>query len=205
MGLDGTTADNAVARFITFTTNGPGTVTTKVSKVSAGDVRICLWEGDPNSITDQECQNVRRGGPTRDIIDTADHTWTVSLIGAAGSVSPVADVMLTFRTDKPAIKIADFRFQGTSNPGYNGVDVQVQAASAGRFVVKASWSGGQQPYRLHLQDVVAGQTIDEVTGTGDTVDYDTELNDASTDELVLSNDVGVAEQEFLLSATIRWP
>lgn len=192
-------------RLITFSSDGPGTIEATISDVSAGRVRICLWAGDADTVTDRECRDLRQGSLTRVVADTGRRTWTVSLLGAEGTTSPIAALALRYRSDHPNVTIDGFRFQGTSNAGYNGLEVELQAAGNGRLAIDAQWRGGTQPFRLRIDDVDSGQNVDEVTGEDDRVRYDTELAGASTYAVVLTNEVEFAEVELFLAATLSWP
>ncbi|MBA2571208.1 MAG: hypothetical protein H0V04_08520 [Chloroflexi bacterium] len=204
-GLDGPAADNPRERLFTFRSEGPGEVRATLSNVTGGEARMCLWRGGPDDVRDQTCRDMRRGSLTGSTTSAGGTTWTVSLIGSEGPAGPTADLTLTFRDDSPSVTIDGLRFQGTAFPAYNGFTATFESGGAGRFALDARWRGGAQPFHLRIDDVDGDSNVDDVTGQGESVQYDTELPATSTYRVRFENQVEVAEQLLFLRATLDWP
>jgi hypothetical protein len=193
-------------RLVTFVSDGPGNVRAAVSEVTAGQVDLCLWEGTPREQTgDPECVDTADGALSRRITDAGQHTWTVSVTSSDDSFAPTLALTVRFRAVAPSMTVRDFRFQGTLFPEYNGIDVRLDARADGPLAVDASWSGGSQPFRLTIEDVVAQQPVDEVTGEGEGVDHSVEVAAASTYGVVIANEAESVEVESLIRARLSWP
>ena len=136
---------------------------------------------------------------------TGKVNWIVTLKGQA-TFTPVVDVTLSFPAFKPSVKITQARFDGTSFPDTNGIEVRFTPRAAGDVKLVGKWGGHNFVYDVELTN--------ETSGSGN-VDLPNQSPAPSTTmtfqvtakekwKLTLSN----AETGFgvtPLSVTISWP
>ena len=153
--LDARGATGDRARFITFTSDGPGTVTAKLTSDSPqGTTHMTLRVGS----TDVETKDWAKGTMTRKT--TATHaTWRVTLEGN-GIETPTVELTLSFPAFKPSVKITHADFNGTADSDYNGVQVRFTPRTAGNATLTATWGGHPFLYEIDL--------LNEGSGTGST-------------------------------------
>lgn len=153
--LDARGASGDRARFITFTTDGPGTVTAKLTSDSPqGTTHMTLRVGS----TDLQTKDWAKGTMTQKT--TATHaTWRVTLEGN-GIETPTVELALSFPAFKPSVKITHADFNGTADSEYNGVQVRFTPRAAGNATLSATWGGHPFLYEIDL--------LNEGSGTGST-------------------------------------
>jgi hypothetical protein len=197
-----------IPRYFTFSAQGPGVIRVHLAQLN-DRVRVCTWRGDAATVIDQLCQTIRRGDVTRELPAGDPQTWTVSLIGAEASGSPRANLRLSFPTNYVQLRLAGFRFQGEEIAGYNGFTAELRAAEAGTLTLRASLDdgeGGEQPYRVVIQEVGAGPASPFlVEQEGSTVDESQPLSAERSYQVTLENRREVAEQAVMLTAVLEWP
>jgi len=196
------TADAAGAdRVITFTSDGPGTMSVKlVSQTPQGTTHMCFKAGAKSL----GCKDWS-GGAFNGKTTQAHTTWSVTVRGA-GIATPVVDVTVTYQAVTPKVAIANARFNGTADPTLNGIQVRFVPRTAGDAHLVASWGGHPFAYEI--------DTFDETTGSGGpsypnqgpstNVDQATPVTATDTWRLILQNiDPGFGTTD--LSAAISWP
>jgi hypothetical protein len=195
LGFDSTAAATPKARTIDFDTDGPGTVTAKLTKTSSGDVHFCLQRvGASQTCVDDDHANL--SGTTS---ASGKTSWVVTGIGT-GAQSPIADVIIGFAALHPNVSVSDFRFQGTENQGFNGVEADLNNG-AGTIKVRGTITSAH-PWRVRLIDGDFNQVANQ-TGSGTQIAYQT---DTSTNNLhlTIAGTELLTEEEVFLDATIRW-
>lgn len=211
LGLDAEDVpEGAVERLLTFQVDGPAQIVVRVSDVSAGRARTCLWLGDALDKQDEECRNLRNGRLERTITEAGQTTWTVSLIGRGSQVSPSATVALSFHAQAAAITFDSFRFQGTASPEYNGIAAEFVALAAGELRLLADIDdglGGQYPYSAVVTRLGPdGGVVHESGGLpADTIDIAQSVSAGREYRLVVTNAEEAPEQQVFLRGTLSWP
>ena len=149
VGLDRRSDEAGVQRFVTFVVDGPSLISADLSNVSAGQVRLCLSRQatDP----ERECRTTRNGGLERAVFDAGQSQWIVSMIGTSDLASPFVTLTVRFNALSPNVQLNSFRFNGTTDPHYNGFNVGLSAAVNGNLRIQASFDdGNDNPYQYHL-------------------------------------------------------
>ena len=188
-------------RVITFTSDGAGTMSARlVSQTPKGTTHMCFRAGTK----DLGCKDWASGtfsGKT-----TLAHTnWRITVRGK-GIATPVVDVTVIFQAVAPKVKVANARFNGTAEPGQNGIQFRFVARTAGDARLVAEWGGHPFLYEI--------DTFDETTGTGGpsypnqgpatNVDKAIPVTAGDTWRLVLQNiEAGFGTTD--LTATLSWP
>jgi hypothetical protein len=187
-------------RIITFTSDGPGTVTAVLASDGAQTTVMCMKRGTK----DLGCKDWARGTFTSKT--TQAHTnWRVTLRGS-GIESPTVDLTVNFQAVAAKVKIMNARFNGTEDPDQNGIQVRFVPRTDGDAHLLATWGGHPFVYEI--------DTFDETTGTGGAtypnqgpatnVDQPTPVTANDTWRLVLQNtETGFGTTD--LTATISWP
>jgi hypothetical protein len=201
LGFDGAAAATPTQRTISFLTDGPGTVTARLYKTSAGSVHFCLSR-EGGSGTCQDADHAALSGTTN---SSGQTSWVVTGIGT-GAPSPIADVRITFQAEHPSVTIGGFRFQGTENEGYNGVEADFDTGGGKSTVrVRGSLSGGPAPWEIRL--INSGSpllpVISDQTGAGTSLSFAAETG-AQSVHLSINNRQLISNHEIFLSAVIRW-
>ena len=154
-GLDRRTDADAVQRTVSFAVDGPSLISAELKDVSAGRVRMCLLREDTNA--ERECITARGGTLSRAVFDAGQTEWNVTLIGASENFA-FATLTLRFNSLSPRLVMDSFRFNGTNNPEYNGVQVVLLARSDGNVRLHGDIDGpeGQFPwsFTVAVDDVV---------------------------------------------------
>lgn len=199
--LDATDDPAGADRVITFTSDGPGTMSVKlVSQTPQGTTHICYRAGTKSL----GCKDWSKG--TFNGKTSQAHTkWSVTVRGS-GSATPVVDVTVTYQAVAPRVTIEHARFNGTAEPTLNGIQVRFAPRGAGDAHLVAEWGGHPFAYEI--------DTFDETTGGGGpsypnqgpatNVDQATPVTATDTWRLVLQNiETGFGTTD--LTAAISWP
>jgi hypothetical protein len=203
VGLQLDSADDPTGedRVITFTSDGAGTMSVKlVSQSPQGTTHMC-WRAGTKELGCKDWAKGTFNGKT----SQAHTTWRVTVRGT-GIATPVVDVTVTYHAVAPKVKIANARFNGTAEPGLNGIQVRFVPRADGDAHLLASWGGHPFIYEI--------DTFDETTGSGGpsypnqgpatNVDQPTPVTANDTWRLVLQNiETGFGTTD--LTATISWP
>jgi hypothetical protein len=181
------------ARTITFSSDGPGTVTARVSNSSPlSSTRVCVAVTGRSSF----CHNGSTGTVTR-TTSGARTNWTVSLAGV-GISTPTVDLTVTFRAAHPSLKLTGFRFDGSSQSGINGFVARIKTRAVGTLTLNANWGAKPFDYALNVGDVHSD-------GTGIAVKKSFRVTAPGSVQVTLANaqDPGVGRID--LTATVGWP
>ena len=201
LGFDSTSASPPVARTITFKTDGPGEVAAHLARTSAGNVRLCLARRN-RTPTCAESNKI-------DLVDSTDapgrSTWTVTGVGTDAS-SPSADLRIVFRSLTPSVTLDGFRLQGIQNPGYNGVEADLDVNS-GTVHAEGTWDSPQIGWSATLTDPATSETLGNATGHGTDLLLDAAVTATTPRRVHLSliNTDPLADQSVILHAVINWP
>ena len=198
--LDATDAPGAQPRTVTFSSDGPGTITAHLaSSTPKGTTHMCLQVGAKVI----GCNDIASGTFTGKT-SQAHANWQVTLEGTAAA-APVVDLTVTFQAVAPAVTIQHARFDGTDFPDTNGIQARVAARSAGDLHLVASWGGHPFPYEIDLVDETSGTGNATFPDEGPGTNADQSFPIGAGDwRLVLKNTesgFGITD----LTATITWP
>ena len=150
--LDATDDPAGEDRIITFTSDGPGTVTAVLANEGPQTTVMCMKRGTK----DLGCKDWASGTFTAKT--TQAHTnWRVTLRGS-GIESPTVDLTVNFQALAAKVKIMNARFNGTEDPDQNGIQVRFVPRTDGDAHLLATWGGHPFVYEI--------DTFDETTGTG---------------------------------------
>ena len=115
---------------------------------SGGNVKACLFVGNKQI----SCKT----GTSGELSTTATGnvvTMTLKLRGV-GADAPVVDATLGFVANAPSVTIKNARFDGTTAPDTNGIQVVVTPRKAGVVKLVASWGG--HPFRYEIDLIEQG-------------------------------------------------
>lgn len=203
--LDASADPNGQKRTFTFTSNGPGAVTVRLTGANATDKTLLCFSVGTQAPT---CRTWA-GGTLTGTADTVSDTWTVTLIGQ-GVSQPTVNLSLTWPVSQPSVKVSGARFDATGTPGgFNGLVVNFLPRSSGQAHFSATWGPVSRPWPMHLDlrnvstNAVVGQTdVSEVAA----VDSTYPVSPASGWALEFFNTSGLNPGPlWTLGATISWP
>ena len=198
--LDPTGPPDALARIISFSSDGAGSVTAKLtSHTPQGTTHMCLKVGSKVI----GCNDIASGTFTGKT-SQAHANWQVTLQGS-GIATPVVDLTVTFQSLAPAVKIEHARFDGTAFPDTNGIQARFTARDAGSAHLVADWGGHPFSYEIDLFDETSGTGDASLANQGPSTNTDQTLPVTPGDwRLVLQNiEDGFGTTD--LTATIGWP
>ena len=150
-------------RTFTFTSDGAGTVSPKVTGISKGGFAKMCFEVDDG--IHKPAFNCKIGGATTlsrlsfsTAADADRHdTWTVTLVGYTTS-KPTVTVSFTWPTSSPSINLNHARFQGRSGSGttatdaLGGITATFQPRVSGSLNVQATWTLATTDASVTLND-----------------------------------------------------
>jgi hypothetical protein len=207
LGIDDLIAPEAIPRRITVNVEGKGDVAVELSDVTAGTVRMCLYQGDALvEPPDADCIVTDQGSLVR--TPTVAGPWTVWLYGDHPGRSPAATVVIRWAANNAALQLADFRFQGTDSPNYTGFRVRVAPVAAGELHLSATWDdgqGGDYPYLAVLTDLDGSVEPPLVEGEGDSAEAVLSVVAGHNYEAAIDNTQESVIDQVLLRATLTWP
>ena len=199
--LDATTDQRGETRLITFSTNGPGTISVRlITRSPQGEARMCL-----KAAGQQLCKLVSNGTVTANAI--SGHTdWSVTLRGAQ-VFTPVTDIVLTFPAASPSVTISHSRFAGKTHEDYNGIQARVDSRADGAIHLVASWTDHDFTYGVDLKNERNGAGDTSLTNQGParTTDNSFRAVAGATFKLGLRNEDSGSFGRTQLAATISWP
>jgi hypothetical protein len=143
LGLDSSTDANGAARIFQFKSDGAGSVTFAITKMSAGGTaRLCI-KVDTGAFTCQVGTTGKMPNFPKGKSDPGHNTWTVSVVGY-GSSKPTVDVTFSWPTATPQVTFSHGRFQGSATSGIseslNGFTATFKPRNSGSVNVQAQWS-----------------------------------------------------------------
>jgi hypothetical protein len=206
LGLDSRAAPEASERFVTFAVDGPGPIEVALPDVSAGRVRVCLWEGTRLQVGEQQCQDLRAGGSLRREAPPGRSTWTVSLIGAGAQSSPSVTLQVRHPSLAPTLSLERFRF--TALEDYDGFIAELGVTSAGTLAIDGAiddGQGGSYAYRLVIAEVGSATTLVEQEASGGPFSAEAPVDGPRSYRVSVENRQASVEEEVFVNATISWP
>jgi hypothetical protein len=199
--LDARGATGDRARFITFTTDGPGTVTAKLTSDSPqGTTHMTLRVGS----TDVQTKDWAKGTMTAKT-SGAHANWRVTLEGN-GIDTPTVELTITFPSLKPSVKITHADFNGTSDGGYNGIQVRFAPRAAGNATLTADWGGHPFLYEIDLLNETSSTGSKTLANQGPATNTSNSFPVTAKDswKLLLQN-IETGNGVTDLTATVGWP
>lgn len=206
LGLDNRDPTVGIERIATFNVDGPSLISAKLSNVSAGQVRMCLWQGD--DITDRVCRTVHRGKLQVPTFGAGQTIWHLSLIGNDPHVSPYVTVTLDFNAEQPSVRVDNLRFQGMPMTNYNGITAAVDALADGQLQVTGAFDAGHaHSYHVVIEDLGGGGVIyDQTGGPAGSFSVSQPVSGGSSYRVTVSNPNDQVETSAVfLAVTISWP
>ena len=189
------------ARFIAFTSDGPGDITAKLtSDTPQGTTHMVLRVGS----TDLQKQDWA-SGTMKVHTSTAHASWRVTIEGN-GIATPTVELTLTFPSRKPSVTITHATFDGTDSNGYNGIQVRFLPRAAGNAKLTANWGGHAFVYEVDLLNETGGTGSKTLANQGPATNTTNTFQVASPDtwKLVLQN-IETGSGRADMTATISWP
>jgi hypothetical protein len=205
MGLDDRNVEGASERFVTFAVDGQSLIGARLSNVSAGHVRMCLWQGD--LVTDKTCRTVHNGGIQLPVFDTGQTPWTLTLLGTDAGITPTADLTLDFNANAPSVTLDSFRFNGTDTPSYNGFVAEIDAQSGGDFHLDASFGGGAFMSHLVIERLgsAGGVVYDQTNASVPDFGATQHVSNGHSYRVTLSNPDANEIVPVFVKTTLTWP
>jgi hypothetical protein len=207
LGIDDLIAPEAIPRRITFNVEGKGDIHVDLSDVTAGTVRMCLYQGDASVDPPAEsCIVTDEGSLTA--TPTAAGLWTIWLFGDHPGRSPAATLRIRWAANNAVLRLSDFRFQGRDSPNYTGFRVRVAAIAAGELHLTAAWDdglGGDYPYLIVLTDLDGSAEPPITEGEGDHAEAVRPVVAGNNYEAAIDNTQESVVDQVLLRSTITWP
>ncbi len=198
--LDATTNSAGQARTITFTSDGPGSITAALTTSTGGKTRMCLKRGTQA----ETCQDWTKGTLTG--TTTQAHTnWRVTVQGS-GSATPTVSVKLTYAAVAPKVKMTHARFDGTASPGLNGIQARFVPRAGGQANLAASWGGHPFTYEVDLfnETTNAGGGSFQSDGPATKMNQSYAVTASDTWRILLQNtESGAGTTD--MTAIISWP
>jgi hypothetical protein len=205
VGLDGTSGEFPIERFVTFTVDGPSLLRARLSDVpSGGRVRLCMFREQVND--ERDCARLRNGTLERTVTDTGSSEWTVSMLGVDSA--PRVTLTVDFNAQQPAVELGSFRYNGTTDNAYNGFLVQVPAAANGQLQLAADFEGGSFTYHLVVEPTGGGAAIvDQTGGPSGSIDASESVSGGQNYRVsVRSPDAAVnSPTSVFIHAVLSWP
>ena len=196
-------ANAGVPRFVTFTSDGPGTITAQLKAISPiGTTHMCLRAGSK----DIKCGD--EGSMTIKATTTSAHVlWRVSLEGT-GMFTPTVELTVTFPAAAPSVKITHARFDGTGSPDTNGIQAIFVPHAAGNARIVATWGPGSFKYEIDATNQSSGTGSTTLANQGPSTGTDKTfpVTAGETWKLVLKNSTNVGVPTTIdMTATVSWP
>jgi hypothetical protein len=199
--LDARQVHGGTARFIAFTSDGPGTITAKLtSDTPQGTTHMVLRVGN----TDIQTKDWAAGTLTAHTTP-AHAAWRITLEGN-GMDTPTVELTITYPSRKPSLTITHATFDGTASNGYNGVQVRFAPRSAGNATLTAKWGGHAFVYEVDLLNETGGSGSQTLANQGPATNTANTFPVTSPDtwKLVLQNvETGIGRTD--MTVTISWP
>jgi hypothetical protein len=143
LGLDAANDTKGTPRTFTFISDGAGSVTFAVTKISAGGTAKLCIKVDTGAFTCQVGGAGKLPNFPKGKSDPTHNTWTATLVGY-GTSKPTVDVAFTWMTSSPKITLSHGRFQGSTTSGVpeslNGFTATFKPRSPGAVNVQATWT-----------------------------------------------------------------
>ena len=155
LGLDAGNDADATGRTFQFVSDGAGSVTFAITKISAGGTAKLCIKADTGAFACQVGTPGKLPSFPKGKSDPGHNTWTATLIGY-GTSKPTVDVTFTWPTASPKVTMSHARFQGSSSPGIseslNCFTATFQPRAGGTVNVQATWTVITTDASMTLQD-----------------------------------------------------
>ena len=199
--LDATTGVDPVIRTFTFKTDGPVTVTAKLTGRTAGaKTKMCIQVSTGTPF----CRSWVSGSLTGTTTSAKTTAFTVTLIGVAAA-TPTVDLALVFRAKAPSVTLANAHFDGTAaDPGLNGITAKVTVRVAGNLSITAAWGSNPFDYTYGLIDLTHPSAGGSFTGNGVGLERSDPVAAGDAYAVSLANS-GTGSGVTPLTVTIKWP
>ena len=195
-------SDAGVARFFTFTSDGPGTITAQLKAISPmGTTHMCLRAGSKDIKCGDEANMTIKATTT-----SARVIWRVSLEGT-GMFTPTVELTLTFPAAAPSIKITHARFDGTGAQDTNGIQAIFVPRAAGTAKVVASWGPASFKYSIKATNQSSGTGNTSLTNQGPATNTEKSfaVTAGETWKIVLENSQDTGTPVIDMTYTLSWP
>jgi len=207
LGIDDLIAPEAIPRRITFNVEGKGDINVDLTDVTAGTVRMCLYQGDASVEPPAEsCTVTDEGSLTA--TPTVAGPWTIWLFGDHPGRSPAATLRIRWSANAATLQMTNFRFQGTDSPNYTGFRVRVAPVADGELHLSAAWDdgqGGDYPYLIVLTDLDGSAEPPIFQDVGDHAEAVRNVVANNNYEAAIDNTQESVIDQVLLRATLTWP
>lgn len=213
LGLDASTDTSGSSRTFQFLSDGAGSVTFAITKISAGGTAKLCIKVDTGAFTCQVGTSGKMPSFPKGKSDPGHNTWTASVIGY-GSSKPTVDVTFSWPTASPKITFSHGRFQGSSTAGIaeslNGFTATFKPRSSGSINVQAQWTVVTADAQMILQDDTTppAVTVDQRVYKGITFispDFTAKVDPTKTYMIKLRNSSPDEGQHPDLTAQISFP
>ena len=195
--LDAAADPDGSDRRLVFRSQGAGTISVNVRLLSPqGDVEACLYRSGDQV----ECPNL---GLATVETDKRRDDWEVELRGV-GIETPEVEVTITFPARSPYLEIHDARFDGTSFPQTNGINVLVNPREDGEITLQAEWGGHPFSYEVDLFQL-DGPGSQVLANQGPDVGTDVAIPVVAGEWRLLLQNIDDGFGVTPLDATIAWP
>jgi hypothetical protein len=194
-------AGAGVPRYISFTSDGPGTITAQLKAItSSGTTHMCLRA----NLRLIKCVDASATTITAHAA-SAHVNWRVGLQGTDTS-TPTVEVTVTFPAFAPSVKITHARFDGMASPETNGLQALFVPRKGGLVRMVADWGGHPFMYEIDVtnQSSGTGNTTFANQGPSTNADASVHVTSGETWKLVLQNsESGFGPTD--MTARISWP
>ena len=192
-------AGAGVPRFISFRSDGPGTITAQLKAISPqGTTHMCL-RANSKLI---KCVDGASGKITAHTT-SAHVSWRVDAQGT-GTSTPTVELIVTFPAFAPSVTITHARFDGTAYPDTNGIQVLFIPRVAGLARIVATWGGHPFLYEIDLTNLSTGTGNKMLQGSSTNADASMQVTAGETWKLVLKNtESGFGPTD--MTVKVSWP
>lgn len=198
--LDATADTSGQARTITFRSDGPGTISAKLTSTTPqGTTHMCLLAGTKQIGCKDWASGTFNGRSSQ-----AHTNWTVTLIGSAID-APTVNLTVTFNALAPTVKIEHARFDGTAFPDTNGIQARITARVPGNARLVADWGGHPFQYEIDLFDEASGAGDATLANQGPSTNVDQSLPVTPGPWRIVLQNIESGFGTTDLTATFSWP
>jgi hypothetical protein len=195
--LDAAADPDGSDRRLVFRSQGAGEITVSVRLLSPqGGVRACLYASGDRI----RCPDL---GSVTATTTKRREDFELELRGE-GIETPEVEVTITFPARSPFLEIHDARFDGTSFPQTNGINVLVNPRAAGDVTLQAEWGGHPFSYEVDLFQL-DGPGTQVLANQGPDVRTDVALQVVAGEWRLLLQNIDEGFGVTPLDAVVGWP